>query len=121
MISVQIGNPWAIEAFIDPVTQEQKWRPAPGERVTEFFYPDIPEDHPDGAWTPVKVATSIIHQMSWHMLPDKVPVWIESNDAVTKAILVDHFRIDPKKKRPKTWGDGTNGPYEKTAAAGTKE
>jgi len=106
-MKVWLGNPWAVEAFIADDGQQQ-WRSAPGERVTEFYYPeDTPEDHPDVPWTPSNVAASIIGQLSYHMQPDQVPAWVESDNDLVRAILCDHFRLDPKTVRPKTWGDGS--------------
>lgn len=105
---IYIGNPYAIEAFAGDDGSTQ-WRSAPGERVTEFFYPeDVPTDHPDPPWTPSTVASSVINQISYHMAPDTVPVWIEADNDLVRAILCDHFRLDLKRAvRPKTWGDGS--------------
>jgi hypothetical protein len=118
-MKIFIGNPWAIEAYIDG--DAMLWRSVGGERVTEFYYPDaMPEGSPDLPWTPASVASSVIGQISYHMKPGNPPPWIESDNPLVAAILCDHFGVDPKRKRPKTWGDGMNGPYEPTAAAKKK-
>lgn len=105
-MKLEIGNPHAIEGYRIPNSEtpdKVHYRPLPGERVTSFVFPE--------GIQATEAAAVVLETMPKHMDSDGIPAWIDTDSPALHAILSEHYRLDPKRKRPIGWGQGDNGPY----------
>lgn len=100
---VLIGNATAREPHRDQASDDPEkvlFRPLPGERVTELKFPP-------GTSVP-QAYNETIAALGFHMEPGSVPVWIETDNAQLKKLLLDHWGLTATKaKRPAKWGEAT--------------
>ncbi len=101
---VEIGNETAIEGYRDPASDDPelvRYREAGGQRTTRLTYPeDIGLQ---------EAFSGTVTAMRAHLAEGGKPVWIDSDSAGLKTLLCEHYQIDPKKTKPRTWGGGKAG------------
>jgi hypothetical protein len=100
-LHVLIGNPSAIEGYRDAASDDPhklRFREAPGDHTTTISIPSGIPLH--------EAAAGCIDALRHQMKAGERPAWIESNNEVLEAALLEHFGIHRQaNRRPRTWGE----------------
>lgn len=103
---VEFGNDNAIEGYREGDSDEVKFRPLEGQRVTTIGFPE--------GMTLQEAFTTAVAQANYHfaVVDEETgerakPKWIESDSPGLKALLCEHFGLKPDTTMPKTWGKDT--------------
>lgn len=96
-MKVELGNANAVDVVVE--NGETAFVNLEGERVTTFYIPD--------GKNAVEAFQDVLAGLPRLINPTARPWWVESDNEMVQAMLLDHFGLARSTARPPNWGDGT--------------